>query len=72
VIPVVNVIGGGKPAKAQGDNKSGKPIAGAKGQAKQNPAPEKPESTPEQVAAEQQQRFAEMRAKLLGQDARVD
>jgi ribonuclease J len=63
VIPVVNIIGGGKPA-------NGNPAA------KQQPGeaatqPEQPK-TPEQVAAEQQRRFEEMRAKLLGQDARTD
>jgi len=67
VIPVVNVIGGGRPtnsAKSQTEPKSknnGK-------HSKQEPQPQ----TSEQIAAEQQQRFAEMRAKLLGQDARVD
>lgn len=58
VIPVVNVIGGGRPAgQGKGDN-SGKP--------------KQPEKTPEQIAAEQQQRFANMRKALLGQDARID
>lgn len=61
VIPVVNVIGGGKPQQGgekrpQGDN-------GA-------PAPDP--QTPEAIAAEQQKRFEEMRARLLGQDARTD
>lgn len=57
VIPVVNVIGGkgGAQARTQGQN----------GQAKKQEAP-----TPEQIAAEQQRRFEEMRAKLLGQDGR--
>lgn len=70
VIPVVNVIGGGKP------NGNGKPAE--HGQQKQGakqprPVPEPtPEPTPEQIAAEQQRRFEEMRAKLLGQDARTD
>jgi len=59
VIPVVNVISGGKGG--------GKPQAANGG--KQAP---KPEPTPEQIAAEQQRRFEEMRAKLLGQDARTD
>ena len=30
------------------------------------------ELTPEEIAAEQQRRFEEMRARLLGQDARID
>ena len=61
VIPVVNVIGGSKPT-AGGD--------------KQRPAnattPTVTEPTPEEIAAEQQRRFEEMRARLLGQDARTD
>jgi ribonuclease J len=57
VIPVVNIIGGGKPA-GNGKGSNGKP--------------EVPEKTPEQVAAEQQKRFADMRKALLGQDARID
>jgi ribonuclease J len=63
VIPVVNVISGGKPSSSSGGDKRG----GAKGKKQQEQ-----EKTPEQVAAEQQQRFQEMRAKLLGQDARTD
>lgn len=62
VIPVVNVIGGGKAAAA------GQPAPAKKG-GKQAP---KPEPTPEEIAAEQQRRFEEMRARLLGQDARTD
>ncbi len=73
VIPVVNVIGGkplagknaqnpGKQEQQKGKEKTSQPEVPA--------APEPP--TPEQIATEQQQRFAEMRAKLLGQDARVD
>jgi ribonuclease J len=59
VIPVINVIGGG----------------GGGGEAK---TPQKAattpqaEKTPEQIATEQQRRFEEMRARLLGQDARID
>lgn len=60
VIPVVNIIGGGKPS---GGN-------GKQGQTGKQPAAAQP--TPEQLAQEQQQRFEAMRAKLLGQDARVD
>lgn len=63
VIPVINVVGGGKPS----GNNSGKPAPGGK---QQPVAPAPP--TPEQLAQDQQQRFEEMRAKLLGQDARVD
>lgn len=62
VIPVVNVIGGGggKPQNGNGDKRQGAP------------KPQPVEKTPEQVAEEQQRRFEEMRAKLLGQDARTD
>ena len=66
VIPVVNVIGG-KP--------EGKPNPNAKNGQAQGEKPvlvtELPK-TPEQIAAEQQRRFEEMRARLLGQDARTD
>jgi ribonuclease J len=62
VIPVVNVIGG-RSEKQNNNNSSnqqgnGKPNAG--------------EKTPEEVALEQQRRFAQMRQRLLNQDARVD
>lgn len=49
VIPVVNVIGGGKP----------------NGNGKKDDKPKPAEKSAEQVADEQQQRFAELRAKLL-------
>ena len=60
VIPVVNVIGG-RSEKANNElhNKAG------------NGQPE-PEKTPEEMALEQQRRFAQMRQRLLNQDARVD
>lgn len=54
VIPVVNVIGGAKPA---GDKKQGG---------------NQPQQNPQKQAADMQKRFAEMRSKLLNQDARVD
>lgn len=60
VIPVVNVVGGG--GKPQSQN-GGKP-----GQNK----PNRPTKTPEQEAKELQDRFAQMRQKLLNQDPRVD
>lgn len=60
VIPVVNVIGGGGGGGQKPDAK--RPNGGA----------QKPEKSPEQLAAEQQQRFEAMRAKLLGQDPRTD
>ncbi|OGL26452.1 hypothetical protein A3E49_01870 [Candidatus Saccharibacteria bacterium RIFCSPHIGHO2_12_FULL_49_19] len=57
VIPVVNVIGG-RPAK-QGTTTAtnGEEVA---------------KKTPEELALEQQRRFAQMRQRLLNQDARVD
>ena len=60
VIPVVNVIGG-RTEKANNDMH--KPAA--------NGAQEQPK-TPEELALEQQRRFAQMRQRLLNQDARVD
>jgi ribonuclease J len=60
VIPVVNVVGGkpeGSSAKP-GRQNGGEPAAQAK--------------TPEELAAEQQQRFQKMRERLLTQDARTD
>ncbi len=59
VIPVVNVISGGKNVVTS----SGAPAAPA---AKGQPA------SPDQQAAEQQKRFQQMRERLLNQDARVD
>ena len=62
VIPVVNIVsgaGGGKPAQ---------PKNGAPGK----PQPVEQPKSPEEVAADQQKRFQEMRARLLTQDARVD
>lgn len=64
VIPVVNVLSGGK--GAGGNN------ANAQKQAKPNgadkPADQNLPPTSEQIAAEQHRRFEEMRARLLGQD----
>jgi ribonuclease J len=59
VIPVVNIVSGGSGKPTQ-------PKTGAPGQ----PAPA--EKTPEEIAADQQKRFQEMRARLLTQDARID
>ncbi len=67
VIPVVNVVG----PKSQ----QGRDAAGPGKKTDGRPAPEAPVvsgKTPEQEAAEMQDRFARMRAKLLNQDARVD
>jgi ribonuclease J len=57
VIPVVNIVSAGA-----------KPSAQSKGGAAKQPV----EKTPEEIAAEQQKRFQEMRARLLTQDARID
>lgn len=59
VIPVVNVIGG---RSEKANNDLHKPVNGE--------APK--EKTPEEIALEQQRRFAAMRQRLLNQDARVD
>jgi ribonuclease J len=75
VIPVVNVVGGkaeGRPGSANGNtggNRADSGNATVNGQVAGNTEPDK---TPEQVAAEQQERFQRMRERLLGQDARVD
>jgi ribonuclease J len=67
VIPVVNVVGNSSVKNANGTVGAGQPVAeNAVGESKPEP------KTPEQIAAEQQERFAKMRASLLGQDARVD
>jgi ribonuclease J len=60
VIPVVNVIGGRTEKQPKHDD-------GSQGQS-QEPAPK----SPEEIAIEQQRRFAAMRQRLLNQDARVD
>ncbi len=69
VIPVVNIISGGKPQVASTEAKTGQ--VRKPGQPEQAPQAEAPPS-PEQIAAQQQKRFAEMRSRLLGQDARTD
>lgn len=59
VIPVINIISnGGKPANDNSKQSQTQPQAEVK--------------TSEQIAAEQQRRFQEMRARLLTQDPRVD
>ncbi len=63
VIPVINVVSGGR---AVSDKPQQRPNGNGQIQA------EPKVSTPEEVAADQQRRFQELRAKLLGQDARVD
>jgi ribonuclease J len=63
VIPVVNVIGGGKPEGKSSANRGSRP-AGQSAPADSN----EPEKTPEAQAEDQQKRFQEMRARLLGTD----
>jgi ribonuclease J len=63
VIPVVNVIGS---RSEKVNNDAHKPNGSSNGNG--NGA----EKTPEQLALEQQRRFAQMRQRLLNQDARVD
>ena len=67
VIPVVNVIGG-----KSGNGGNGNNAAGSKQSAQKQSAPEEAPKTPEQEAAELQERFQQMRAKLLNQDPRND
>jgi ribonuclease J len=80
VIPVINVISSGshKPgpndsaSTKQGNSQSGQPtqpIQFSSSITQDLPIREK---TPEEVAADQQKRFQEMRARLLTQDPRVD
>jgi len=57
VIPVVNVINGARPSNQNGNKRS---------------ASNQPQKSPEQQAAEMQKRFADMRQRLLNQDARID
>lgn len=66
VIPVVNVISGGK----QGESKGAKPIGPAQNGAQPvNDAPAPPPPSPEEQAADMQKRFQEMRDKLLNHDS---
>jgi ribonuclease J len=60
VIPVINIIGG-KNERSNNDNHAPK-----------NGRPQAPEKSPEDRAREQQDRFAQMRQQLLGQDSRTD
>ncbi len=71
VIPVINVISGGRPANNNnkpGNGTDDQKSAGDNGQKSE----QKKELTSEEIADQQQKRFEEMRAKLLGQDARTD
>lgn len=66
VIPVVNIVGGGRNSAGPQAPKQ------ENGQDGQPAEPTNQSPSPEQIAAQQQKRFEEMRAKLLGQDARTD
>lgn len=70
VIPVVNIISAGGGANAAKAAKQGQGTQQPGKQVGQQPA--EPAKTAEQIAAEQQKRFQEMRARLLTQDARID
>ncbi|HTE57511.1 MAG TPA: ribonuclease J [Verrucomicrobiae bacterium] len=74
VIPVVNVIAGkgGNGGNGNGTAPAAAGTAPGKKQAPGTPPPPPAEPTPDEIAAEQQRRFEEMRARLLGQDARTD
>ncbi len=64
VIPVINIIGGGNNGNSNGGNKGDR--SGSQPQAAAQT------KSPEEIAAEQQKRFQEMRERLLTQDPRVD
>jgi len=59
VIPVINIVSGGKSEGKSGNN--------------QQQQPQQPKvKTPDEIAHEQEQRFQQMRERLLSQDARID
>ncbi|MGB4759416.1 MAG: ribonuclease J [Candidatus Saccharimonadales bacterium] len=72
VIPVVNVIGGGSASNKQGQNNNDSTRSQAGRSSKPHSENRQTDKSPEEVAREQEERFQAMRAKLLGQDARVD
>ena len=72
VIPVINIVsatGGGKPQGGQKQGQNGQNADAKQGDSQVELPKEK---TAEEIAAEQQKRFQEMRARLLTQDARTD
>jgi len=69
VIPVVNIISGS--GRGNGGNGGANSDKSAKANGNKK-AQNEPEKTSEQIAAEQQERFANMRQQLLGHDPRVD
>lgn len=71
VIPVINIISGAGGGKPQGGQKQGQ-NSQTDGKPGEPQAEQSKEKSPEEIAAEQQKRFQEMRARLLTQDARTD
>lgn len=72
VIPVVNVVSGGKQGDKNGSNGSDGRQQSQQEQGRSQTQSQKPEPaplTPEQEAEEMQKRFQEMRQKLLGHDS---
>lgn len=64
VIPVVNIISGGGRVEKNGGGSNGNGTAQV--------VAVSAEQTPEQIAEEQQRRFAQMRQRLLNQDSKID
>ncbi len=71
VIPVVNVIGGKPGNENKPSNGNGSGNGNGNGR-QQGPKIAPAEPTPEEQAAQMQERFQQMRAKLLNQDPRTD
>lgn len=73
VIPVLNIIGGaGKAESHQNSNPNAASANANSNQPNQNNNQPPKIKSAEEVAAEQQKRFQEMRARLLTQDAAID
>jgi ribonuclease J len=68
IIPVVNVIGGGKGGNGSNSNSNSNETRSTTAADPNAPRPK----TPEEIAEEQQKRFQQMRARLLTQDPRTD
>jgi ribonuclease J len=72
VIPVVNVIGGGGNRQQPGNQQQNQSSSNAQSSNQGQQTPQPPQKTPEAQAEDVQKRFAEMRNRLLNQDARTD
>ena len=73
VIPVVNVVGGrAEGSQPRSDSRQNSNQASDSARQLQTDPFVPVQKSPEQIAADQQTRFQEMRAKLLNQDARTD